>query len=107
MRFLPRLLIALLAAWLILDAAMPFMPGAFQFDPDDCVEVVSAPDQSMVVAPDRRVTTPLETVSVSVRADVPAGVRSYVPHRPRVVRRDGPRRHDLDRGSSVRSSDPA
>jgi len=105
MRILPRMAIVLLTAWLILDASMPFAPGAFQFDPDDCVEVVSAPDQSMVVAPDRRVTTPFETVSV--RADAPAGVRSCMPRRTRVVRRDGPRRHDLDRGSSVRSSDPA
>jgi len=106
MRFLPRVAIVLLTVWLTLDAAMPLVPGAFQFDPDDCVEVVSAPDQSMV-GPDRWVATPLAAVIVSLREDPAVGVRSCVSHRPRLARHDHPRRHDHDRGSSLPPSDPA
>jgi len=105
MRFVPRVAIVLLTGWLTVDASMPLVPGAFQFDPDDCVEIVSAPDQSMV-APDRRVTTPLAVI-VSLHDDPAVGVRSCVSHRPRLVRHDHPRRHDHDRGSSLRPSDPA
>jgi hypothetical protein len=104
MGFWLRAAIVLLTIWLTIDTAMPLVPGAFQFDPDDSVEVVSAPDRS-ALASVRRATAPPFDVALSVREAPAIRRRTSTTPRLRLVRRDRPRRHD--HASFVQTSDPA
>ena len=76
-----RLLLAFLA-YLTLDLSNPFVPGAFSFDPGDCVEGVHYGSSSFrrVDAPALAAQTPVARVESSLPSSLrrPAGRRHAV-----------------------------
>src|SRR6185369_17858141 len=108
MRSLLRATALFIATWFALDAATPFIPGAFQFNADESVEVAHASNQSTIVIAHRPGIAPLFDVALPPGEHGSIRARVAGPSQLRVVRRyDSPRRQDHVRASSVRPSDPA
>lgn len=107
MWFSLRAAVLLITTWFTLDVSTPFIPGAFQFSADESVEVVSTPDQSIIIPIHHHAVAPGFDVSWSIREDTSIRPRASVLPRVRLVPHDGPRRQDHDLASSARLSDPA
>src|SRR5262245_30650656 len=92
-----RCVVLLVTTWLVLDMAMPFVPGAFQFDPDSCVEIVLSADLSttVFVSPDDG-PSPGDAGVLPSRDRTSMHFHSSALPRTRALRRDVCRRVDHD-----------
>ena len=83
-----RVAALLIALYVILDVAAPFVPGAFDFDPDDSVEALVNDVTSVMIAPAPFAWPPAWTGEPEARrpeslfrAAVPRPFRPFTPRR--------------------------
>jgi hypothetical protein len=85
-RIAVRSVVVLIATWLALDLSVPAFPGAFQFDPDDSVEMAGAPYQPLVILAPERSGALTHDAMRSLAGDARIAGRRPVPSRARFVR---------------------
>jgi hypothetical protein len=107
MKFGLRLAVFVMTTWFTLDASTPLVPGAFQFNPDDSIEGVSASHHSLVAPIHRHAVAPTSEQLASPRGDIAIHRRASPSLPVRFVRRDRSRPQDHHHVSSVGPSDPA